>query len=136
MVRKSRTLRRRIHNRVWQLIYESYRSRAKPLPGILKDVQEASYFASRKYSPAPYRGKVTLFRAEVRPVVDATAADMGWSRLALGGVEIREVPGDHVDMLLRPKVGLLADQLRECIDDVIRRRGQVLEGEARSVVPV
>jgi thioesterase domain-containing protein len=41
---------------------------------------------------------------------------MGWERLALGGVEIREVPGNHVNMMLWPQVALLAEQLRECID--------------------
>ena len=113
---KSRTLRRRIRSRIWQMIYNSYQSHSRPLPRALQDVREAGYLANRRYVPGPYRGKVTLFRAAVRSVADSARPDMGWERLALGGVEIREVPGDHAKMLARPQVGLLAEQLRECID--------------------
>ena len=113
---KSRTLRRRIRSRIWQMRYDSYRSHSKPLPRAFLDVREASYLANREYVPGPYRGKVTLFRAAVRAVADSAGPDMGWERLALGGVEIREVPGDHVNMLVPPQVGLFAEQLRQCID--------------------
>jgi thioesterase domain-containing protein len=116
---KSRTLRRRMRSRIWQMIYNSYRGRSKPLPRVLQDVREAGYLANREYVPAPYPGRVTLFRAGVRSAGDSRSEDMGWARLALGGVEVREVPGDHVNMLLRPQVGLLAEQLRECIDRAI-----------------
>ena len=123
---RSRTLRRRIRSRIWQMIYKSYRERSKPLPTVFQDVREAGYLANREYVPGPYRGKVTLFRAGVRSAQDAATPDMGWSRLAQGGVEVREVPGDHVNMLLRPQVGLLAEQLRDCIDRALGR-----EPEAR-----
>lgn len=115
IARKSRTVRRRIRSRIWQMVFISYRDRSKPLPRVLQDVREASYLANREYVPGPYRGKVTLFRAGVRSAAGAGEPDMGWGRLALGGVEIREVPGDHVDMLLEPQVRLLAEQLRDCI---------------------
>jgi len=117
---KSRTLRRRIRSRIWQMIYNAYRGRSKPLPRVLQDVREAGYLANKEYFPQPYGGKVTLFRAKVRSIVDSRRLDMGWGRLAVGGVEIREVPGDHVDMLMPPQVGLLAEQLRDCIDKAIR----------------
>jgi len=116
---KSRTLRRRIRSRIWQMIYSSYRGRSKPLPRVLQDVREAGYLANKQYVAKPYGGKVTLFRAGLRSAADAGTQDMGWSRLARGGVEIREVPGDHVNMLLRPQVGLLAEQLRDCIGKAI-----------------
>jgi len=116
---KSRTLRRRIRSRIWQMIYSSYSGRSKPLPRVLQDVREAGYLANKQYVAKPYGGKVTLFRAGLRSAADAGTQDMGWSRLARGGVEIREVPGDHVNMLLRPQVGLLAEQLRDCIGKAI-----------------
>jgi thioesterase domain-containing protein/acyl carrier protein len=113
---KSRTLRRRIRSRIWQAIYGLYRDRSKPLPRVLQDVREAGYLANKEYVPKPFGGKVTLFRAGLRSEGEPGSHDMGWARLARGGVEIRDVPGDHVNMLLRPQVGLLAEQLRECID--------------------
>ena len=98
----------------------------------MQDVTESGYLASREYVAGPYRGKVTLFRAGVRSAADAARADMGWGRLALGGVEIREVPGDHVNMLLRPQVGLLAEQLRDCIDKAIGAEVVATSREATS----
>ncbi|MEO8429878.1 MAG: amino acid adenylation domain-containing protein [Acidobacteriota bacterium] len=127
---KSRTLRRRIRSRIWQMIYKSYRERSKPLPRVFQDVREAGYLANREYVPGPYRGKVTLFRAGVRSAQDAPTSDMGWARLAQGGVEVCEVPGDHVNMLLRPQVGLLARQLREAID---RALGKELESTIEKI---
>ena len=124
IVRKSRTLRRRIRSRIWQAIYKSYRVRSKPLPRVLQDVRQAGWLALKEYVGKPYSGKVTVFRAEVRSVADMGSPDMGWDRLALGGVEIRRVPGDHVDMLLRPQVEFLAEQLRDCIE---KATGQQLE---------
>jgi thioesterase domain-containing protein len=86
---------------------------------VLQDVREAGYLANKQYVAKPYGGKVTLFRAGLRSAADAGSQDMGWGRLARGGVEIREVPGDHVNMLLRPQVGLLAEQLRDCIGKAV-----------------
>jgi hypothetical protein len=34
----------------------------------------------------------------------------------MGGVEVIEVPGDHLGLLVEPHVRVLADRLRECID--------------------
>ena len=113
---KSRTLRRRIRSRIWQAIYGLYRGRSTPLPRVLQDVREAGYLANKEYVPKPFGGKVTLFRAGLRSAEESQGQDLGWGRLARGGVEIRDVPGDHLNMLLRPQVGLLAVQLRECID--------------------
>jgi thioesterase domain-containing protein len=121
---RSRTLRRRIRSRIWQMIFKLYRSRSKPLPRALQDVREAGYLANRQYVAKPYGGKVTLFRAGLRSAADAGSQDMGWGRLARGGVEIRQVPGDHADMLLRPQVELLAEQLRHCIE---KATGEQLE---------
>jgi thioesterase domain-containing protein/acyl carrier protein len=122
--RKARTLRRRIRSRIWQLIYNYYRLRSTPLPKTLHDVREAGYLARNTYRGNLYKGKVTLFRAETRSVADSRTLDMGWGRFAQGGVEIRTVPGDHVSMLIRPYVRLLATQLSDCLNNAIRMAPQ------------
>ena len=72
--------------------------------------------AWRAYEAHPFPGRVVLFRAaeQARPV-DATP-DLGWARLALGGVEIREVPGDHLSMIHDPHVQILAEQIAQSIE--------------------
>ncbi len=75
--------------------------------------------AWRQYKPRPYSGGVTLFRAEERPEDDDPDPDLGWSKLATGGVEIRAVPGDHLSMLHEPHVKALAEQLKACLDSAL-----------------
>ncbi len=114
--KKSRTLMRRIRSRIWQIIFKSYQRMARPLPRALRNVREAGYLASKEYRPKIYPGRVTLFRAGVRSIAGAADYEMGWGKLANGGVDVREVPGDHVNMLVEPHVQILAQQLRDCID--------------------
>jgi thioesterase domain-containing protein len=81
-------------------------------------MQERNGEAGRAYVPQPYPGKILLFRATDR--VDAATAyvapDLGWTDLARGGLEIYDVPGDHVEIFKEPHVRVLAQQLRDCLD--------------------
>jgi amino acid adenylation domain-containing protein len=72
--------------------------------------------AYQAYTPEPYPGRVTLFRASER-VVNSPALE--WSGLAEGGVEVFTVPGDHTTMIAdKDNVKILADQLRACLMSV------------------
>ncbi len=115
--KKARTVRRRIRSRLWQLAYRLFDERSRAMPRTLRSVREAGYLANRRYVAGPYGGTVTLFRAAVRSVADATGRDMGWGRLARGGVEVHHVAGDHENMLVEPHVRVLARELRAAIDD-------------------
>jgi nonribosomal peptide synthetase DhbF len=66
------------------------RFRPEHLPVI-----EAHYRLARAYRPGPYPGRVWAFRARVQPAWGGPPADLGWGRLAAGGVEMAVVPGDH-----------------------------------------
>ncbi len=72
--------------------------------------------AWRHYTPQPYAGQITLFRAKEQPEHAALEPDMGWGRFALGGVEIHHVPGDHLSMIHEPHVQILAERLKQCLD--------------------
>ena len=127
-----KTLTRRFRSRLWQAIYKSYERMARPLPRALRSVREAGHLASRRYEPKTYAGRVTLFRAAVRPIDDTPDHEMGWGPLALGGVEIREVPGGHVDMYDEPFVQTLAGELRSCIDRALEAEPPSQFGAATS----
>jgi len=61
------------------------------------------------YDPKPYLGKITLFRA-MEPVPGfQRSADLGWGRLALGGIEVCDVPGHHYSIMDSP---VLLEQIR------------------------
>jgi thioesterase domain-containing protein/acyl carrier protein len=79
---------------------------------------QAHFQAAQAYQPRPYTGKVTLFRARAQARSRAFDPDKGWRALALGGVEIREIPGSHHTLLAEPYVGELARHLRQALDDL------------------
>lgn len=68
--------------------------------------------ASDSYFPDPYNGKLVLFRATERDAFEECDRDMGWTKLAAGGVQIFDVPGDHLGILRTPNVQVMAEQLQ------------------------
>jgi hypothetical protein len=43
---------------------------------------------------------------------------MGWGDLAVGGMEIHEIPGAHSQHLIRePKIQIVIDKLRACLNE-------------------
>jgi thioesterase domain-containing protein/acyl carrier protein len=87
---------------------------------LVPDYIRADYhyhrWLSLRYVPAAYTGRLTLFKASTAP--DWVGADfsdpcLGWGPLA--DVEVRPVPGDHLNLLNEPHVKALAASLRECL---------------------
>lgn len=74
--------------------------------------------AFRNYVPRSYQGKVILFWAMNRDQFEAYDPDsqFGWGKLAAGGLEVHHVPGDHLGILKQPHVRVLAEKLRDCLE--------------------
>jgi len=83
------------------------------------------------YVPQVYPGQLTLFRASdapgqgwyYYPAGMPTPDDWytrdpehGWGKLAGGGLETHDVPGNHGGMLKEPQVGSLAEKLQACLE--------------------
>ena len=91
---------------------------SKSVNTVIGDIEEMNYLAIKRYTPKVYPGIVTFFCAveEVCPEENLT----GWQRLAQGGVEVVEVPGDHQTMIKEPCVQELAEALEKSISRTIR----------------
>jgi amino acid adenylation domain-containing protein len=87
------------------------RRRIIALPPALKQVRRCCETAARNYTPGIYGGKVLLFRAEQKSLRGSEDPQQAWKRWARGGVEIRELAGDHGSIIRPPHVGLLAREL-------------------------
>jgi len=86
------------------------------------EVYKANYRAYADYVPKPYSGFVILFRAadtkeESRPNYAA------FRELVEGRLEIYDVPGRHHNIALEPGVGVLADRLREYMENAKSTKG-------------
>ena len=117
--KKVRRVWRRINYRVWQITYRVYQSVGRPLPRALQNVQQANYKAARDYRPQVYPGRVTLFCASGEPRGFIHQKQLGWSQIAAAGVDVYEVPGDHITMLEEPYVRSLAQKLQACLNNGI-----------------
>jgi aspartate racemase len=110
---KGRTLRRKIKSQLWQMLYQCYARSGRPLPTALQNVKEANFLAAKDYVTKPYAGSVTLFLASEQ-TVEGDPCEV-WGKLALGGVTVHQIPGDHVTLIEEPNVRVLAEHLASCL---------------------
>ena len=109
----------RAHIRTWSI--KSALGQTTGAAGL--DVEEAFLVALRRYNPQPYDGPAILFRAKngLLPYPDP---NLGWGALINGGLEIKEISGDHDTILYEPHIGMLARVLDSCLEEAHRGRSQ------------
>ncbi|MBW4508480.1 MAG: amino acid adenylation domain-containing protein [Scytonematopsis contorta HA4267-MV1] len=83
----------------------------------LVNIFKSHILAGNSYQTQPYQGKVTLFLAEEGLAVESEEATLGWKNLASEGVDIHWIPGDHLTLVSKPNVEILAQKLRLCLDN-------------------
>ena len=91
-----------------------------------RNILKAGSRASRNYDPKIYPGKITLFRATNLGGGIEHDPQMGWGRLAGGGLETHVIPGYHAHIVLEPRVRVLATQLIAVLE-----RAQKITGSER-----
>ena len=74
--------------------------------------------ARAAYIPPVYPGRITLFRCIEQPVGAPQDPTMGWGAVALEGVKMYTVPGEHETVIREPHVHVLANQLKSCLTEV------------------
>ncbi|MEN1786455.1 MAG: thioesterase domain-containing protein [Bacteroidota bacterium] len=69
--------------------------------------------------PQIYSGRVVYFAAQEKSK-DSFISELlqpdAWNRWVINGVEVYEVPGDHLSMTKEPNVHVLAEKLSTCLD--------------------
>ncbi len=66
-------------------------------------------------SPQVYSKQIILFRTKVQSSVDREDMSIGWDRLANQKTKVNIIPGNHLTMLRKPHIQVLAAQLKACI---------------------
>lgn len=82
---------------------------------LLFRVFKSNLRAAAGYMPQGYPHRVTVFRA-AGEANETTTPRLESSELAGGGIEIYDMPGQHLTMLREPLVEILTRRLRECLD--------------------
>ena len=89
----------------------------RPLPAELTTLKGSQGFAGGNYIARPYSGFVTLFRSMERPPDEPWSYELGWEKLA-AGVEVHEVPGNHLTIYSGANIAVLGSILKSCLDRV------------------
>jgi amino acid adenylation domain-containing protein len=82
----------------------------------LKQLEKSYAVVTDSDDLKPYSGKIILFRATETVPGFQRAADLGWGRIALGGVDVYHIPGHHISIMDSP---VLAEQMKLCINQAI-----------------
>jgi amino acid adenylation domain-containing protein len=87
----------------------------QPLLPKFREVRGALLHAERAYRPAVYTGPIVVFRPTTGGSLQIEG-ESGWGALTAGGIDVREVPGEHHTIMQEPYVRSLAMELRSCLD--------------------
>jgi len=115
LIDKSRYAPKKIQIHAWQALYHVFTRIGRPLPRAFRSVEQFNFAAARKYMPKVYDGRVTLFWASEDLNAGQDIVE-GWESLARAGVEVRKMPGTHVDIMKEPFIGKIAEDLKQYLD--------------------
>lgn len=75
-----------------------------------------------------YPGRMLVIKAEDDPFTEFyVEANMGWQRLAAGGLEVGIAPGGHLSMMEEPNVEVLAEVLSSALDRSAEARATTID---------
>jgi amino acid adenylation domain-containing protein len=86
------------------------------LPEVLVNNDSLSSIIIRQSDWKPYSGRIVLLRASEEPVYAGADPSLGWREIALEGVEVVFVSGDHESMFQDPHLADLGQKLRYALD--------------------
>jgi amino acid adenylation domain-containing protein len=115
-----RNLLRRFHRTTPNVVDRSIAG--TPLARTIRHAARTYHQAWRRYVPRTYPGRLVLFNSVVKPDwFGATFDDptMGWGKLAALGVDVRPIPGAHLDIFKDASLQVLADELRNCLQAAV-----------------
>jgi aspartate racemase len=104
-----------IPKKVRKRIKRKIRAKFQNVPEYLRQIRRSNAAAADAYVLEPYAGKAILIRAKEKSLRSAGDPHAAWYGL-VKNLEVRQMPGDHFDMLLAPQVDRLAACLKECIE--------------------
>ncbi len=118
---KRRLLEKSLKNASGEKAYRwVYRTIGRSFPMALEDMIYAQHHqeASGVYAPEIYPGRIVLFRAQDQAISITAESDprLGWGDLAIEGLEVHDIPGDHLGILKEPNVRVLAQALTQYLN--------------------
>lgn len=115
---RARELKRTFERRIWHLLYVYRLPLEKWLRERIRHLSPEEFLpvisAANHYAPPVYPGRLTLFRRPEGKLDPGQDAEFGWAGMAIGGLDIVEVPVSHLDM---PEESIVAAALRQRVSE-------------------
>jgi thioesterase domain-containing protein len=99
-------------------VYRSMTEKGRDIPVWLRNANDLNLFAVSGYEPEQYSGRIVLIRARDEYRDQRWSFDLGWGRVAEGGVEILELPGTHRE-LVRASPKTIADLIARYLPEPV-----------------
>jgi amino acid adenylation domain-containing protein len=102
----------------WRILCKLYRAVGRPLPIYLENFThgELNTQALIHYVAGVYPGRASIFKAVSTAATFGADRELGWGEVITGGIEVHDIPSDHLGMLKEPHVRILGEKLQACID--------------------
>jgi amino acid adenylation domain-containing protein len=114
VLRKLKYAPEKTKHKFYRRAYKIYERMGRPLPPVLKNIEEINFGAVRDYVPQTYSGDVTLFLAS--DLTSGYDLQDGWRELVDGSIESHEISGNHINIIKEPHVRTLAEKLKGCLE--------------------
>jgi len=112
---KAKLLKRKLLRRFWSLDKKQNRA---GFFGYAHKIDQCNMTALKRYQLKPQEIKVDIFKAKTRTYYVADKRFLGWKPLALNGVTVHNIPGEHNTIFKAPNDEVFAVELQKCLDRV------------------
>ncbi len=123
-----------IRSRFYSIGWSICQWAGRPMPRFLRNPEEANRHIAKTYRAQPYQGDAVLLQADRTDWTHADRHD-GWRQLVLGGLEVRNIPGIHIQILQEPYVETLAKELKRCMEEARNKSVASIAEHGGSVAP-
>ncbi|MCK4821365.1 hypothetical protein KA005_36705, partial [bacterium] len=113
--------RRKVWYGMIMSIFGKHAHLVKGHDSYLSELWKINHQASDNYTPKPCPGRITQF-LPIKHYARYSGPQLGWDKLAGGGLETYKLPVYPAGMLVEPFVRLLAEKLKVCIDEALKNR--------------
>lgn len=102
----------------WRILCKLYRALGRPLPIYLENFSHAELNneALSHYVAGVYPGRASIFKAVESAAAFGADRELGWGDVVKGGIEVYDIPSDHLGMLKEPHVRVLGEKLQAAVD--------------------
>ncbi|MEG4939661.1 amino acid adenylation domain-containing protein [Microcoleus sp. F4-D5] len=106
-----------------RILCKLYRAIGRPLPIYLENFSHAELnnHALRHYVAGVYPGRASIFKAVESAAASGADRELGWGEVVKGGIEVYDIPSDHLGMLKEPHVQILGEKLQAAVDRFQRK---------------